>query len=190
MKKLTLISALALAASLYADSVLLNSIRSSHTAAAKTLATQAADPQIEELLKEARRNKKKLDKIERVITTNAIPESVKGGVMRSSLYDRLAEVQTNLASWVSKEQIARQLAELNARLATAYSNRYEIAQGLYTAAQSKIEIELADLREEKTDLEEKIADSKYILLRSWLKAKLALVEARIARLEALTSSNN
>lgn len=44
---------------------------------------------------------------------------------------------------------------------------------------------LADLYERKAALEEKIADSKYIILRPFLKLELAAVEKIIAKLEAV-----
>jgi len=67
-----------------------------------------------------------------------------------------------------------------------FSNAYMIVSGQLAAASAKLQAELASLKEEKADLEAKIADSKYILLRTWLKAKLAVVEQRIAMIEALT----
>lgn len=61
--------------------------------------------------------------------------------------------------------------------------RAEIAEKLAARREAIITAELARLREDKTELEDKISDAAYLLLRPWLRLKLAAVELRIKALE-------
>lgn len=63
------------------------------------------------------------------------------------------------------------------------SERAEAAEALASRRGALIQSEIARLREEKSDLEEKIAATAYIALRPWLRLKLAAVEAAIKKLE-------
>jgi len=136
--------------------------------------------------------------------TTTIPGSVISYYERNGKPDtKAAAVTTNeLKRVTGREQlnpiqvVNEELERVNALLeeefekwmekSQAFSNAVVIANGQLNAANAKIRQEVADLKEEKADLEAKIADSKYILLRPWLKTKLAAVESRIAILESLT----
>lgn len=61
--------------------------------------------------------------------------------------------------------------------------RAEAAEALASRRGSLIQSEIERLREEKAELEEKIASAAYIALRPWLRLKLAAVESAIAKLE-------
>lgn len=61
--------------------------------------------------------------------------------------------------------------------------RAEAAEALASHRGSLIQHETERLREEKADLEEKIASAAYIALRPWLRLKLAAVEEAIRKLE-------
>ena len=61
--------------------------------------------------------------------------------------------------------------------------RAEAAEALASRRGSLIQHETERLREEKSDLEEKIASAAYIALRPWLRLKLAAVEEAIRKLE-------
>nr|DAI23263.1 MAG TPA: hypothetical protein [Caudoviricetes sp.] len=61
--------------------------------------------------------------------------------------------------------------------------RAEAAEALASRRGSLIQHEIGRLREEKADLEEKIASAAYIALRPWLRLKLAAVEEAIRKLE-------
>lgn len=93
--------------------------------------------------------------------------------------------ETNSVLVAINDQLVNEVEKWMAK-SEAFSNAVVIAQGRLAAASAKINGEIAALKEEKADLEAKIADSKYIILRPWLKTKLAAVEARIKVLEALT----
>ena len=62
-------------------------------------------------------------------------------------------------------------------------SRAEAAEALASRRWSLIQHETERLREEKADIEEKIASAAYIALRPWLRLKLAAVEAAIRKLE-------
>ena len=62
-------------------------------------------------------------------------------------------------------------------------SRAEAAEALASRRWSLIQHETERLREEKADLEEKIAAPTYIALRPWLRLKLAAVEVAIRKLE-------
>ena len=62
-------------------------------------------------------------------------------------------------------------------------SRAEAAEALASHRWSLIQHETERLREEKSDLDEKIAAPAYIALRPWLRLKLAAVEAAIRKLE-------
>lgn len=81
---------------------------------------------------------------------------------------------------------AERMAGADAEAISAYdsmSRRAEAAEALARRSGTLIQSEIARLREEKSDLEEKIATPAYIALRPWLRLKLAAVEAAIRRLE-------
>lgn len=61
--------------------------------------------------------------------------------------------------------------------------RAEAAEALASRRGSLIQHETERLREEKADLEEKIASAAYLALRPWLRLKLAAVEEAIRKLE-------
>ena len=63
------------------------------------------------------------------------------------------------------------------------SKRAEAAEALARRRGALIQAEVERLREEKADLDEKIAAPAYIALRPWLRIKLAAVEASIKKLE-------
>ena len=62
------------------------------------------------------------------------------------------------------------------------SKRAEAAEALALRRGALIQAEAERLREEKADIEEKIAAPAYIALRPWLRIKLAAVEAAIRKL--------
>lgn len=62
-------------------------------------------------------------------------------------------------------------------------SRAEAAEALASRRGSRIQHEIKRLREEKADLEEKIASAAYIALRPWLRLKLAAVDEAIRKLE-------
>ena len=62
-------------------------------------------------------------------------------------------------------------------------SRAEAAEALASRRWSLIQHETERLREEKADIEEKIAAPTYIALRPWMRLKLAAVEAAIRKLE-------
>lgn len=81
---------------------------------------------------------------------------------------------------------AEHMAGADAEAISAYdsmSNRAEAAEALARKRGTLIQSEVARLREEKSDLNEKIAAPAYITLRPCLRLKLAAVEAAIRRLE-------
>lgn len=63
------------------------------------------------------------------------------------------------------------------------SKRAEAAEALALRRGALIQAEVARLRGEKVDLDEKIAAPAYLALRPWLRLKLAAVEAAIRKLE-------
>lgn len=81
---------------------------------------------------------------------------------------------------------AESMAGADAEAISAYdsmSKRAEAAEALARRRGTLIQSEAERLREEKADLEDKIAAPAYIALRPWLRLKLAAVEAAIRRLE-------
>lgn len=81
---------------------------------------------------------------------------------------------------------AERMAGADAEAISAYdlmSNRAEAAEALARKRGALIQSEIERLREEKADIEEKIAATAYIALRPWLRLKLAAVEAAIGKLE-------
>lgn len=81
---------------------------------------------------------------------------------------------------------AERMAGADAEAISAYdlmSNRAEAAEALARKRGALIQSEIERLREEKADIEEKIAATAYIALRPWLRLKLAAVEAAIRKLE-------
>lgn len=81
---------------------------------------------------------------------------------------------------------AERVAGADAEAISAYdsmSNRAEAAEALARRRGTLIQSEAERLREEKADLDEKIAAPAYIALRPWLRLKLAAVEAAIRKLE-------
>lgn len=62
-------------------------------------------------------------------------------------------------------------------------SRAEAAEALASRRGSLIQSEIERIREEKADLDEKIASAAYIALRPWLRLKLAAVEEAIRKLE-------
>lgn len=63
------------------------------------------------------------------------------------------------------------------------SKRAEAAEALARRRGTLIQAEVERLREEKADIEEKIAAPAYLAIRPWLRLKLAAVEAAIRKLE-------
>ena len=81
---------------------------------------------------------------------------------------------------------AERMAGADAEAISAYdsmSKRAEAAEALSRRRGTLIQSEVARLRGEKADIEEKIAAPTYIALRPWLRLKLAAVEAAIKKLE-------
>lgn len=81
---------------------------------------------------------------------------------------------------------AERMAGADAEAISAYdlmSDRAEAAEALARRRGTLIQAEVERLREEKSDLDEKIAAPAYIALRPWLRLKLAAVEAAIRNLE-------
>lgn len=81
---------------------------------------------------------------------------------------------------------AERMAGADAEAISAYdsmSKRVEAAEALARRRGTLIQSEAERLREEKADLDEKIAAPAYIALRPWLRLKLAAVEAAIRKLE-------
>lgn len=81
---------------------------------------------------------------------------------------------------------AKRVAGADAEAISAYdsmSRRAEAAEALARRRGALIQSEAERLREEKVDLEEKIAAPAYITIRPWLRIKLVAVEAAIRRLE-------
>lgn len=63
------------------------------------------------------------------------------------------------------------------------SKRAEAAEALARRRGTLIQAEVERLREEKSDLDEKIAAPAYLAIRPWLRLKLAAVEAAIRKLD-------
>lgn len=81
---------------------------------------------------------------------------------------------------------AERMAGADAEAISAYdlmSNRAEAAEALARKRGALIQSEIERLREEKADLDEKIAAPAYIALRPWLRLKLAAVESAIRKLD-------
>lgn len=81
---------------------------------------------------------------------------------------------------------AEHMAGDDAEAISAYdsmSRRAEAAEALARRRGALIQSEAERLREEKVDLEEKIAAPAYITIRPWLRIKLVAVEAAIRKLE-------
>lgn len=81
---------------------------------------------------------------------------------------------------------AERMAGADAEAISAYdlmSNRAEAAEAMARKRGALIQSEVERLREEKEDIEEKIAAPAYIALRPWLRLKLAAVEAAIRKLK-------
>ena len=66
---------------------------------------------------------------------------------------------------------------------SSMSNRVAVAESLAQKRGLLIQSELERLKNEKSDLEEKIASSSYVALRPWLRLKLLSVDASINKLE-------
>lgn len=98
--------------------------------------------------------------------------------------DAWREVTATEAEEIRAE--AERMAGADAEAISAYdlmSNRAEAAEALARKRGALIQSEIERLREEKADIEEKIAATAYIALRPWLRLKLAAVEAAIKKLE-------
>lgn len=98
--------------------------------------------------------------------------------------DAWREVTATEAEEIRAE--AERTAGADAEAISAYdsvSNRAEAAEALARKRGALIQSEIERLREEKAELEEKIASAAYIALRPWLRLKLAAVESAIAKLE-------
>lgn len=98
--------------------------------------------------------------------------------------DTWREVTTAKAEEIIAE--AERMAGADTEAISAYdlmSNRAEAAEALARKRGALIQSEIERLREEKSDLEEKISATAYIALRPWLRLKLAAVEAATRRLE-------
>lgn len=81
---------------------------------------------------------------------------------------------------------AKRVAGADAEAISAYdsmSRRAEAAEALAHRRGTLIQSEAERLREEKSDLDEKIAAPAYITIRPWLRIKLVAVEAAIRKLE-------
>lgn len=81
---------------------------------------------------------------------------------------------------------AERRVEADAEAISAYdsmSDRAEAAEALARRRGALIQSEVERLREEKTDLEKKIATPAYVTIRPWLRIKLVAVEAAIGKLE-------
>lgn len=81
---------------------------------------------------------------------------------------------------------AERMAGADAEAISAYdsmSKRAEAAEALASRRGSLIQHETERLREEKADLDDKIASAAYIALRPWLRLKLAAVEGAIRKME-------
>lgn len=66
---------------------------------------------------------------------------------------------------------------------SSMSNRVAVAESLAQKRGLLIQSELKRLKDEKSDLEEKIASTSYVALRPWLRLKLLSVDASIKKLE-------
>lgn len=81
---------------------------------------------------------------------------------------------------------AERVAGADAEAISAYdsmSNRAEAAEALASRRGALIQSEIARLRKEKSDLEEKIATPAYVTIRPWLRIKLVAVDSAIRKLE-------
>ena len=98
--------------------------------------------------------------------------------------DAWREVTEAVAEEIRTE--AERMAGADAEAISAYDSmrsRAEAAEALASRRWSLIQHETKRLREEKADIEEKIASAAYIALRPWLRLKLAAVEAAIRKME-------
>lgn len=105
-----------------------------------------------------------------IINAHVVSNSVEQKIAK--LNERIEQAWSDYTNQVVKTQ--------------AYSNAMAVANGIAAAANARIQEEIDELREDESDLTAKIADVKYILLKPWLQTKLAVVQARIKRLENLT----
>lgn len=104
----------------------------------------------------------------------------------SASHDTWREVTEAEAEEIRAEAESMAGADAEAISISAYdsmSKRAEAAEALARRRGALIQSEAERLREEKADLEEKIAAPAYIALRPWLRLKLAAVEAAIRKLE-------
>ena len=81
---------------------------------------------------------------------------------------------------------AEHIALADADAIRAYDSmrdRAEVAEALASLRGQLIQSEAERLREEKLDIEEKIASDVYIVIRPWLRLKLASVDAAIKKMD-------
>lgn len=100
------------------------------------------------------------------------------------------EVTEAEAEEIRKEAESSAESESSAEVETVAVGDYDSMRGRAEAAEalasrrgSLIQRETERLREEKADLEEKVASAAYIALRPWLRLKLAAVDEAIRKLE-------
>ena len=98
-------------------------------------------------------------------------------------WDGWTNSYVNATNYYAKYSVAtNSLVDALAKYASA-SNRAEVAEALAEKRAGLINAEIERLKAEKSDLEEKIGNASYVLLRPWLRMKLSAVEAAIAKLE-------
>lgn len=120
-----------------------------------------------------------------LVATNRVlkTELVSWNEKADAYWDGWTNSYANATNYMSKYAVA------SSNLVTAIenyniaSNRAEIAESIAAAKIGLIQEEIDRLNEEKADLEEKIASATYVVLRPWLRLKLAAVEAAIEKLQ-------
>lgn len=109
-----------------------------------------------------KRNTGRLEVISKTVVTPGLGTNIVARPARSSMQERLDLTRNNLTNALTRAEIAERLAERR---------------------QTRITNALTNLYAEKADIEAKIADAKYILLRPWLNLKLEAIKAIIDRLD-------
>ena len=119
-----------------------------------------------------------------VATNKILVVDVKTWHERADAYwDGWTNSYANATNYYAKYSVAtNNLVDALAKYASA-SNRAEVAEALAAKRAGLINAEIERLKAEKADLEEKIGNASYVLLRPWLRLKLSAVEAAIAKLE-------
>lgn len=130
--------------------------------AAHANAAPQSDKDLENLRRQIRKNTVRMEVIEKTIVAPGEGTNIVARSARASMQEKLASIRISLTNETIRAEIAERLAERR---------------------QTRITKALSNLYEEKSDIEAKIADTKYILLRPWLQLKLQAIQTIIDKLD-------